>query len=77
MQRSLPSKKAKTSMGLKFENSSVLFKPMSYLYHLKGRANQENSQISRRIGKTSRKRIEEIPHHLKWSRALSAKGMGM
>ena len=28
-----------------------------------------NSQISR---KTSRRRIQEIPHHLKWSRALSA-----
>ena len=35
------------------------------------------SQISRRIRKTSRRSIQEIPHHLKWSCALSAKGMGM
>ena len=39
MQRSLPLKRAKTLMRLKFKNSSVLFKPMSYLYHHKGRAN--------------------------------------
>ena len=39
VQRSLPLKRAKTLMRLKFKNSSVLFKPMSYLYHHKGRAN--------------------------------------
>ena len=33
-----------------------------------------NSQSSR---KTSRRRLQDISHHLKWSRALSAKGMGM
>ena len=39
MQRSLPLKRAKTLMRLKFKNSSVLFKPISYLCHHKGRAN--------------------------------------
>ena len=36
-----------------------------------------NSQISRRTKKTSRRRIPKILLHLKQSRALSAKGMGM
>ena len=31
----------------------------------------------KRTRKTSRKRMQKIPHRLKWSRALSAKGMGM
>ena len=37
---------------------------------------KENSQILRRTRKTSRRRIQKTPFHLKWSRALSAKGMG-
>ena len=39
LQRSLSLKRAKTLMRLKFKNSSVLFKPIIYLYYLKGRAN--------------------------------------
>ena len=38
---------------------------------------RENSQISRRIKRTLRRRILKILLHLKWSRAMSAKGMGM
>ena len=48
LQRSLSLKRAKTLMRLKFKNSSVLFKPMSYLYHLKGRANPLLSRQSMR-----------------------------
>ena len=33
---------------IKFKNSSILFKPMSYLYHLKGRANLLLSRQSMR-----------------------------
>ena len=42
-----------------------------------GLLRRANPQISRRTRKTSRRRIQDIPHCLKWSHALSAKGMGM
>ena len=42
------SKRAKTLMRLKFKNSSILFKLMSYLYHHKGRANFFPSKQSMR-----------------------------
>ena len=38
---------------------------------------RENSQISKIIRKTSRRRIPKILLHLKQSRVISAKGMGM
>ena len=39
VQRLLPLKRARTLMRSKFKNLLAYFKPMSYLYHHKGRAN--------------------------------------
>ena len=38
---------------------------------------KEKFSNSRRTRETSRRRIQKIPHHLKWFHALSAKGMGI
>ena len=50
---------------LKFKRDGKSFKKIKF------------SKLKKEKKKTSRRRIQEIPHHLKWSRALSAKGKGM
>ena len=47
----------KILMRLKFKNSSVLIKPISYLYHLKGRANLLLSRQSMRDWKLKTPRM--------------------